>query len=385
MKVRLLKRIALFIEKKQNSLFSYSVKKQENYIKHFPEPKDGIERGYFQYRCQMKMHGGVLSFFMNLFAFPLYFLLLFKLRRAKKEGEEKREEQAIFFDNGISLNIVPDSLWKEFGNIECVSNESNYITKEDKAFLRRIIMRYPFACFFWLKILIKLSQYSMGIRKYFPKAIICCDEFSFTSSVLTEYCRIQNVELINVMHGEKLFFMRDSFVCYDRYYVWDRYYVELLVQLRAEKKQFRIEIPKSMIFDNNGTEKTKYDYKYYLAAEEEPVLKIIADTMQKLKERGCRVAIRPHPRYTDNELVSMLFVGIEVENASEKAIEDSLNETKAAISLYSTVLNQAYHNGVTVVIDDVSNVTQFEKLRELRYIMLEKEYINLSEIVEKIE
>ena len=187
------------------------------------------------------------------------------------------------------------------------------------------------------------------------------------------------------MHGEKLFFMRDSFVCYDRYYVWDRYYVELLVQLRAEKKQFRIEIPKSMIFDNNGTEKTKYDYKYYLAAEEEPVLKIIADTMQKLKERGCRVAIRPHPRYTDNELVSMLFVGIEVENASEKAIEDSLNETKAAISLYSTVLNQAYHNGVTVVIDDVSNVTQFEKLRELRYIMLEKEYINLSEIVEKIE
>ena len=49
----LLKQIAIKLEKKNNSKFTYPVDKQKEYLNHFKEPVDNSERSYFQYRCQM--------------------------------------------------------------------------------------------------------------------------------------------------------------------------------------------------------------------------------------------------------------------------------------------------------------------------------------------
>lgn len=48
----LLLKLANKIQKSSDSLFSVSVEKQERYLNCFPEPKDDIERSYFQYKCQ---------------------------------------------------------------------------------------------------------------------------------------------------------------------------------------------------------------------------------------------------------------------------------------------------------------------------------------------
>ena len=69
--------------------------KQEAYIAHFPQPKDGIERGYFQHRCQMKLRG------------------------------------------------------------------------------------YPFSWMLWLKVIIKVAQYSHAITQNKQQAIISCNEYSY--------------------------------------------------------------------------------------------------------------------------------------------------------------------------------------------------------------
>lgn len=68
------------------------------------------------------------------------------------------------------------------------------------------------------------------ITKYQSKAIVVHNEYSFTSSILTAYCETRNVLHINVMHGEKMYYIRDSYFRYDRCYVWDAYYRDLLSQ-----------------------------------------------------------------------------------------------------------------------------------------------------------
>ena len=113
------------------------------------------------------------------------------------------------------------------------------------------------------------------------------------------------------------------------------------------------------------------------------MLKTISDNMKSLKRQGFNISIRPHPRYSDIDVIHFLFEGMNIENVKEVSIEESLLRTKAAISLYSTVLNQAYHSGITVVIDDISNTEAFRKLKELRYVMLMLEHSALSELMEE--
>ena len=54
--------------------------------------------------------------------------------------------------------------------------------------------------------------------------------------------------------------------------------------------------------------------------------------------------------------------------------------TENVISVFSTVLQQAYYNNVAVVIDDVSNPEKIEKLRERGFVMLQIPHKKLSEL-----
>ena len=75
--------------------------------------------------------------------------------------------------------------------------------------------------------MVKLAMYRYQYEVYHPKAMIVDEEYSYTSSFLTEYCHRLGVEHIDIMHGEKLYFIRDTFFCFDRCYVWDGYYRDL--------------------------------------------------------------------------------------------------------------------------------------------------------------
>ncbi len=377
-----LKKIANKIAEKKDSLFTYSTKKQEKFLKKFREPKNCVERSFFQYRCQMKMYGAFLRCASNVVAFPTSMKYLNKSKKRKVSFKE--EYDAVFFDGGKPINIIPDSVAMRFLNIKSSPELEGSLTKEDVKYLKGIFKKHPFSWLFWLKAIIKISQYSRAIIEYNPKSIISCDEFSFTSSILTDYCRKKGVLLINVMHGEKLYYMRDSFVEYDEFFVWDEYYAELLKSLRAENTQFRIEEPASLkIIQEHPVEKT-VDYTYYLAGEPKDKLKLIAKTLQALKQAGFKVVVRAHPRYADYNIINEVFADIELQDTANVTIEQSLLQTKSAISLYSTVLNQAYHAKINVVIDDITDVERYQKLSELKYIMLHVEHDRLSDVLEKI-
>lgn len=383
MGMEFLKRMAVSLEKKQDTIFRYPVEKQKKYVAHFPEPKDGIERGYFQYCCQMKLQGVLVHGLMNLAALPLSLFYWMKLRG---EGEEKeRQADAVFFDDGKPFNIIPDELLAKYGEILSLSSDHRQLRREDKAFLKGIFKRYPFSWMFWLKNIIKVGQYSCAITSYAPESVISCAEYSYTAPVLTEYCHTRGVKLINVMHGEKLYDMHDAFSKFDEFYVWGKEYVDLLCALRGDREQFRIATPRSMIIDRPEDVKVEYDYTYYLAAENGEVLKKISNALRVLNDNGKRISIRPHPRYTDEKIVKELFAFANIEDFRTVTIERSLMQTGAAVSLFSTVLNQAISNSVPIVIDDISNPMHFEKLKELEYICLHREHELLSKIIGSYE
>lgn len=378
----ILRKIAVILEQKQNALFSYDINRQKNYIEELGIPKDDIERSYFQYKCQMQFNGKGMTFFLNFISFPLVILYWIKFsKKIKTDNFEKRN--AVFFRDGKPKNILPKSLKNKYKYIESNPIEGIVLTTKDKKFIKEIIYRFLFSWHFILKCLIKIGKYSFTIERYSPEAIIVCAEYSFTSSVLTEYCKQKKIKHINIMHGEKMYYMRDSFFRFDECYVWDEYYQKMLISLKAEKRQFVIEVPSSLKFEKEATKIKIYDYTYYLGEESEEVLKKISKVLERLYLCGKKISLRPHPRYSNIKTIKKIFSFINIEDVKVISIEQSLLQTGAAISLYSTVLNQALCNSIPIIIDDITNIKNFKKLKELGYICLYKEHRLLSEILEE--
>lgn len=374
----ILKKIAVKLEISNDSVFGYPVEKQKEYVAHFPEPKDDIQRGYFQYKCQMRFNKPAITLLVNLGSFPL---LLFYLINSGNKNIAVVDAQNIFFANGMPENIIPDVLRKNIGEIEVINDKKESLTKDDKKFIRSIWKRYPFSFQFIVKCLLKVRYYSYEIQRVKPRKIIVCNEYSFTSSVLTRYCEERGIKHINVMHGEKIYYMRDSFFRFHECYVWDEYYRELFKQMRAEPSQFKVAVPPSLKFPKvEETHKSK-QYTYYLGWESGEKLRIIVRAMEELRKSGLEVAIRPHPRYTDLNEIKSCAPEIEIEDYKALTIEQSLRRTENAISVYSTVLNQAYNNGIGIVLDDISDREKFKRLGERQYIMLNKPHELLSELL----
>ena len=378
----ILRKIAVLLERRQDSLFSYDVSKQKKYIDKLGNPRDEIERSYFQYKCQMEFNGKSITFLLNLVSLPVAVLYWF-IYGKNTQVNQVYHRKLVFFRDGKPENILPKSLKNRYHIIESNPIEVSLLNKKDKKFIRNIICRYPLSWQFILKCLIKIGRYSFAIEKYSPEAIAVCAEYSFTSSVLTAYCKQRNIKHIDVMHGEKMYYMRDAFFKFDECYIWDEYYKKLLLTMRADRSQFIVEIPASLKFDGEWIRTQKYDYTYYLGAESEEVLRKISKILKKLYEDGKQISIRPHPRYSNIDLVKKIFDFVYVEDTNYLSIEQSLFQSGAAISLYSTVLNQALCNSIPIIIDNISNPKNFYRLKELGYICLYKEHTLLSELMEK--
>lgn len=357
------------------------VEEQKRYLLSFPEPISDVERSYFQYKCQRQLLGSfysIMADFISIF-FVIYYIS--KSYIGKNEVELKEKADVICFLDGLPQNIIPSELSAKYKDWNYAEKKGWNLNKSDRLFFFKIVKKYPFSWYFLFKCLVKIGYYSYVMKLYCPDVIVVANEYSFTSSVLTSYCNQHHILHINVMHGDKLYFIRDSFFRFDSCYIWDSWYMNLFCELRAEEKQFLIARPPSMQKFEGIFRANSFDYTYYLGGETKKEIPIIIDCLMKLKLRKKRIKIRPHPRYTDMKLIKSIESFIFVENPKKITIEESILSTKHAIALYSTVLQQAYYNGISVVIDDISNPLMFRRLKDLKYVMLQKEHQLLSEII----
>lgn len=383
--LQVLKSAAIRLNGDRNPIFDVPVTRQKAFLERLPEPKDLLDRSYAQYRCQMMLERSILRVMYQTAAMLLLPVYQRQLLRRPIPSCENQVADAVFAFGG-SDTILPRSLRQEFPGVRQVRDFQNalFLTREDCSILRELARRYPTAFYFRFKCMAKLAMYRSLYETYRPKAIIVSEEYSYTSSFLTEYCHRLDVAHINVMHGEKLYDIHDTFFLFDRCYVWDDYYRKLFYEMRAEPTQFYVEMPPSMQpWNTRGVEKT-VDYTYYLQMETPQMLEKIAESLRTLRKSGAVVAVRPHPAYSDMGTVRQLFSDFEIEVNIEVGIETSILRTRHVIGLYSTVLYQAYINHVPMVIDDLTAPERFAQLAELKYMMLSMPHNLLSEELRRV-
>ncbi|MCL1938044.1 MAG: hypothetical protein FWF52_06595 [Candidatus Azobacteroides sp.] len=366
--------------------FSIQFEKQYDYLYHFSEPENDIERSFYQYRCQCFVQGKINVFFKEIISgvFFLPFILFLLIKRILIKN--KREKiQNIYIATGAN-NIDNEYLSTKFGSIKDIYYASNYyLSYRDLVIIAKLIYSHPFSPFWYFKNSYKLSIYRYIIDSYSPENILCSSEYSFTSSLLTSYCEMFSIRHVNVMHGEKLFFIRDSFFHFHECFIWDNHYRRLFNSLRALCDQYYIFLPKEFRLNNKNNKKVSLGLTYYLDSESKKGLLAIRKTLLSINIPPSKIAIRYHPRYNKVNLkfINETFKDFIIENPFSTSIIESFSITKCVASLYSTVLFQAYLFGNSIVIDDYSCPERYNQLLKMNYIIMNKPHYKISDLLRK--
>ena len=372
-------KVLFFIDKHNKHQFDIPFEEQATYMSSLGNPKDDIDRSYKQFLCQEFFSPWWVRFIWlvtSCFAIPVVMaILLWKGRKTKFMSHV----DIIAEDKGMD-EIIPTELSSKYdiGHKEWNSGSSLSVT-DLKYICSRYFSRYQ--PYFVFKAIMQIAAYSARITKYQPERIITHAEFSFCSSLLTDYCHYRGVKLINVQHGEKLLYIRDAFFHFDECYVWDEYYVKMLTRLMAEPTQFKVAIPPSLKIDTTTYQNQSCyaDYKYYLAADNENEIKSIVESMSFAKRKGKSVKYRIHPRYTDLNVLKKYVSESEIEIPSEVSIFDSISNLEYAVGSFTTVLIQAYLSGKKVLLNDVTFKKRFDQLKDYGYILAKDDIERLSQ------
>lgn len=361
------------------SYFDVSPVEQKAYLKKLGNAKNDLDRSYKQYKSQFYYKSTIKAILLHLTSIPLLIGLLpyyiirgwFLKRGNTLEAISRIKE---------TEHCEPDSLVNSLSIDRTHWGEKGAICADDLLFTLGFSIRYIIHPYFVVKSLYKIAKYSGLIYRYRPSTIIVCDEFSFTSSLLTSLCERHGVTHIDVMHGEKLFDITDAYFRFHRCYVWDEHYRDLFIELNAEPNQFIIELPLSMRFDKKKylCSDTYADYKYYLDSYDENEIKSIVESMKFIKTEGKTIKYRPHPHYSDLELLRKYVNEEEIEIPANVDILVSISNCQFVVGLHTTVLVQAFFNKQEVILDDVTYKDKYDKLADLRYILANKVANRLS-------
>ena len=366
------------ISKKSPTDIFTSYKEQKNILEEiYKKDFDGtyFSRSYCQYLCQKKIHKQNYWFLNFLSFFIIKFLIIF-FKFFPKKIIKKEKINVIYF--GIEKTIP-----KKFFRYKMKKFENHFfLTEEDiKYFKIDILKKSKRQYYFALKILLKIAIYRYNIEKYSPRIFLVTSEYSWTSSILTEFCEKNKIIHINYMHGDKVYYIRDSFFKFHRCYIWDKHYEKIFCELKAFEKQFEI-VDYSTFIPEIKIEEKKYN-TYYLQADEttEDINKIIKILKDLELKTGYIGKIRCHPVYTSQRIKKV--IPIEMLDL-EKNIYYSIGMSNYIISKTSTVLYEAYVMGSSeIIIDDITqDKKNYAYLKELKWISIFKPHQRLSKIIE---
>lgn len=345
---------------------SKKISKNDNYL----------VRSYYQYICYKKLIGNVQFFILNVAGYFSFFAILVVFLINCLKIKKKVRDHNLAICTAFKEDIIPDSLSARY-SILMIHNSDFCLELSDLRFISKILAKYPFSSFFVLKNVLKIAQYRYYIRKYGCQAFIVTSEYSFTSSILTAYCEEQNIKHINIMHGEKFYYIMDSFFSFNECYVWDVHYMNLFISLGAASNQFIIEKPPFYFEMQRFSGHTGYGLKYYLDGTES--IEAIQKLVDFLGSKFESVIFRAHPLFKDFQAFEKKHISYE--NPKLVKISDSLKNCEYVCAKYSTVLNQASIMNRKIVIDDLSDPKLFQQLKSMNYIMFTKPHIRLSELL----
>jgi hypothetical protein len=363
-------------KKSPNDIFT-SYKEQKNileeiYKKDFDDTY--FSRSYCQYLCQKKIYKQSYCF-LNFLSFFIIKFLIILFKFFPKKNIKKEKVDIIYFG---TEKTIPKKFLKY--KIKKLENHLFLTEKDIKYFKIDILKKSKRQYYFALKILLKISTYRYNIEKYSPRIFLVTSEYSWTSSLLTEFCEKNKIFHINYMHGDKSYYIRDSFFKFHRCYIWDEHYKKIFCELKAFDKQFKV-IKYSSFIPNIEIKEKLYN-TYYLQADEtiEDINKIIKILKSLEIKTGYMGKIRCHPVYTSQKIKKIIPTEM---LDLEKNIYYSIGMSNYIISKTSTVLYEAYiMESNNIVIDDFTqDKNNYNYLKELKWISIFKPHQRLSEII----
>lgn len=373
-------KILRFLEHGNRTVFGFPKEEQIAYLTRLGEAGDDIDRGYKQYLCQNQLvrPQWKIGLFNVVGALGLPFMLQFFL--VKRIFATQGQHIDCLIEKKGMPEVVPSEVREKYHPSEDYEMRSS-LCLADLGFCWRLICRAPQHPYFVFKAMMNVARYSQLIRRYSPKTMIQFGEFSFSSSILTDYCHRHGVRHVDVMHGEKLFNIRDAYFHYDECYVWNEHYVKLFTSMKAEPTQFVVAVPPSVKIDEDKYKNPSVyaDYKYYLALYDEDTIRQIVDSMSFAAKEGKTVKYRPHPRYSDLDLLKKYVKEDAIELPKEVNIQESVANMGCAVGSFTTVMVQTYLSGKQVMMDDVAEKKEYEQLRSLNYILSGDGFDRLSD------
>ena len=381
-----------------NTVEHPSVQAQQQFLASIPEPKDMLERSYDKYRCllfcsysgKQKLIMNTVSFFAMILLIPYCRLrgLKYDKAMASYQPQDKllrKVSQRIPIDD-----IFPQKLNEQYAQAEDYDGKGYadmLITRDAFAIFRRSVRKHPFSFHFNMVLFIRLAQACSLLMRYHPAAVttyVC--EREFADPLVTEFYESHGVQYHGFMHGDFIYTIRQAFMHLTKYWMWAEHYDRLFQDLRCLFER-EIYVPgkySGIVKPREKIEDYPYYATYYFSAEKKKDIEVIKRSMMRLQQDHFRCKVRPHPRFSQTDLIYEVFGNdMTVENPKEVSIEESLDCSHLTISLTSTVLSQAYYSGKKIVLDDVTDPQAFGKLREIRYILVDKADMLLSELLDQ--
>ena len=365
------------------------------YINKFPEPKSDLERMRFQFLTQRK-YGKIDKFFLNSILAIFAFIPAFLIMCVKSIHVKRYKADAILFCtksrmSHILENDLPQDLQKEFPNRVLKLKNDNAVKRMidgvlDFATIKnilKVIIRYPFSFYMNFYYLMHVAYICKLKKCYSPKAIISIQtELDFSTSMLTNYCESNSIEYIGVAHGEYILNLERAFVRFTRYYAWNNEMIELFYLTRSPHNGFFVYQTNRLAPIYKKQPNPEFFISYYLddqSIEEIEKLKVI---LVEFTKKGYMCKIRVHPRAGDLQETKRIFEGtsIYVENPRDVPLSDSIENSRYIVSTFSTVLREAYASGFDVVIDDMNDIITIEAMKEVKYSLLDKTDLRLSDL-----
>ena len=365
---------------------------QMEYLDSFPEPKDDFERSYFKYKCFCEYCYYKRKWMIAVYNIGAMVLLPFvhsKLRKAKPAKPFKEKMDAVI-ENVPRLpntDVIPQEItdkYQKVKEIEVVDYTDAFLSDEAEDIYMELKKRYFFKFYYRMIAAQKLGQFSRYLETYRPEAIAFYScEREFTGPLQSMLCERYGAEYLAFMHGDYISTLSFAFQRYSKYYVWDESYKDMFDRLKCASPMtvYRPSKLKGIATPIDEKECT-YFATYYFSDETRKEAERIYEAFSKFEAAGLRTKIRPHPRFSDLEMLGDVFKGIMIEDTKNYSLSDSITNSLFTVGLNTTVLSEAYFSGKKVVIDDISNPQKYMELDERGYVMIKRPHILLTELVE---
>lgn len=366
-----------------------SRKAQDAYLSKFEVSDNHYENSYNKYKCVCFFHySKTMLFFYNVASALLYLPMYLKLGRTKRNQAGEKINNLLVIKKGKTIgtdDIFPEELKEQYTVREYfVDYNKIFLDSDAKKILRVARKKHPFSFYYNLVLMIRMATQCSIINENSPSVVctyVCEREFS--DPLLTLYSEQRVVQYYGFMHGDFMYQIDHAFMQFSCYWVWDKHYLKMFKELKCNQPM-RVYTPgkyKPLVEASPLESDYEFFATYYCSGETKASidkLKVIFDAM---KSCGKNAKIRPHPRFSNYEHIKQVLSEYAIEDCSSCSLKESLESTYCCIAINSTVLSQAYHSGKPVIIDDLTNIVEFGKLKDEEYIMLDKANCYLSELL----